>query len=39
MIVFGLSGITVYKFSGVGLAALIGIGIQVSFLIKEKYKK
>jgi len=37
MIVFGLGNVSVWKFSGVGLSALIGLGLQIIFLLYNNY--
>ncbi|MFW5976403.1 MAG: uracil-xanthine permease family protein [Bacillota bacterium] len=37
MFVFGLGDITLWKFSGVGLAALIGLSLQIIFLIFDNF--
>lgn len=37
MLVFGLGNVSLWKFSGVGLAALIGLSLQIIFLIYDAY--
>ena len=39
MFVFGLGDISLWKFDGVGLAALIGLTLQILFLVFDKYVK
>lgn len=39
MVVFGIGNITIWQFSGVGLAAMLGISLQIVFFLNDKYLK